>query len=83
MRNLIWIAAFAMCTQVVPAAYAQSDTGTKAGAYDAGAGTTTPPGFKAGQLDPANCGTPDSPKPCGPVPRRALRTYPGHDGRSG
>ena len=28
------------------------------------------------QPDPQNCGTPDEPKACPPMPRRPLRTYP-------
>ena len=28
------------------------------------------------QPDPENCGTPDEPKTCPPMPRRPLRTYP-------
>ena len=30
----------------------------------------------SGQPDPENCGTPDEPKACPPMPRRALNTYP-------
>ena len=29
-----------------------------------------------GQPDQENCGTPDQPKPCPPLPRKALQTYP-------
>jgi hypothetical protein len=29
-----------------------------------------------GQASPGNCGTPDEPKPCPPMPRRALQNYP-------
>ena len=29
-----------------------------------------------GQADRGNCGTPDEPKPCPPMPRRALQDYP-------
>lgn len=63
-------------TQALPVAYAQSDSGSKAGTYNAGPGVS-PPGYKVDQPNPANCGTPDDPKPCGPMPRRALSTYPG------
>lgn len=28
------------------------------------------------QPDPNNCGTPDEPKACPPLPRHALKTYP-------
>jgi hypothetical protein len=78
MRHLIWIALLAACTLTLPVAYAQSDSGTKGGAYNAGPSGAPPPGFTAGQLDPKNCGTPDEPKPCGAMPRRALKTYPKH-----
>jgi hypothetical protein len=30
----------------------------------------------SGQPDPENCGTPDEPKACPPMPRRPLHTYP-------
>jgi hypothetical protein len=30
----------------------------------------------SGQPDPDNCGTPDEPKACPPMPRRSLQTYP-------
>jgi hypothetical protein len=77
MRQFIWIAVLVALMQAVPAAYAQSDSGTKGGTYNAGPGGGAPPGFKADSLNPTNCGTPDDPKPCGPAPRRALATYPG------
>jgi hypothetical protein len=76
MRLLIWIAVLAAFTQVMPMAYAQSDSGTKAGTYSGPVGAP-PPGLRADPPNPANCGTPDDPKPCGPMPRRALETYPG------
>ena len=76
MRHLMLIAVLAACTQLAPIAYAQSDSGTKGGTYG-----VDPSGARAGfvtaQLNPTNCGTPDEPKPCGPMPRRALQTYPG------
>ena len=85
MRHLLWIAVLAGFTLSVPLAHAQSDSGTKGGTYDAGPGGTTPPGYKADQPNPSNCGTPDDPKPCGPMPRRALRSYPagGHKPTNG
>jgi hypothetical protein len=76
MRHLTWIAILVAFTQVTPAAYAQSDYGTKGGMYDAGPSGAPPPGFRADQLNPTNCGTPDDLKPCGPMPRRALGYYP-------
>jgi hypothetical protein len=76
MRHLVWIAILAAFTQVTPVAYAQSDNGTKGGMYDAGPGGVPPPGFRADNLNPTNCGTPDDLKLCGPKPRRALGHYP-------
>jgi hypothetical protein len=76
MRHLIWIAMLAAFTMAPPVAQAQSDSGTKGGTYNAGPGGAPPPGFKADSPNPANCGTPDDPKPCGPLPRKALKTYP-------
>ncbi len=42
-----------------------------------------PPAYQAGQasggqaaLNPENCGTPDEPKPCPPMPRHPLPYYP-------
>lgn len=76
MRHLIWVAVLAAFTQVMPIAYAQSDSGTKGGTYSGPAGAP-PPGLKADKPNSENCGTPDEPKPCPPMPRRALQTYPG------
>jgi hypothetical protein len=74
MRHLIWIAVVAAFTQLVPLAYAQSDTGTKGGTYNAGPSGGPPPAFSTDKLNPTNCGTPDDPKPCGSA-RRALKTH--------
>jgi hypothetical protein len=74
MRHLFWIAATVAMTQAAPFALARSDNGSMAGAYNAGPGGAAQ--FQAGPLDLANCGTPDDPKPCGPMPRRALSHYP-------
>ena len=77
-------------TQSLPVAFAQSDLGSKGGSYNApppgaapmsmgaGGGTATPPGYQVSQPNPTNCGTPDDPKPCGPMPRHALKSYPKH-----
>ena len=77
MRQLVWIAVFVGFTQAGPMALAQSDSGTKAGAYDAGAGST-PPGYKTDALNPGNCGTPDTPRPCPPLPKHPLQHYRPH-----
>jgi hypothetical protein len=75
MRHLTWIAVLAVLSLPLSAAYAQSDSGTKGGTYSGPAGAP-PPGLRADALQPSNCGTPDDPKPCGPMPRRALNYYP-------
>jgi hypothetical protein len=77
MRHIMWFAILSGFTQLVTVAYAQSDSGTKSGAYSVGSNGSPHPGFMVDQRDPANCGTPDDQKPCGPMPRRALQTYPG------
>ena len=78
MRHLVWIAVLVGFTQSMPLAQAQSYNGTRAGTYDAGPGGGPPPGYRADQPNPGNCGTPDDPRPCdGPVPRHPLKYYQG------
>jgi hypothetical protein len=67
MRHLVRIAVFFAVGLPLPVAFAQSDSGAKAGAYTAGPPGQPPPGFRPDQLNPTNCGTPDEPKSCGPV----------------
>lgn len=58
-------------------ASAQSNTGSMGQTTHMGrSGTTAVVPMTAGQPDPGNCGTPDEPKQCPPMPRRALQTYP-------
>jgi len=76
MRRITWFAILAAFTQIIPAAYAQSDSGAKGGAYSVGSNGSPHPGFVADQLSPTNCGTPDDVKLCSPMPRRALGHYP-------
>jgi hypothetical protein len=64
-----------------PLAYAQSIPGSAAGPRPGYTGAPPPPPppsstRMAGQPDPGNCGTPDEPKPCPPMPRRPLPYYP-------
>ena len=85
MRRFILTAAFVALT---PLAYAQSTTGmpgsmdapgisgSPSGMRDAGSAAPMSASSPTGQLDPTNCGTPDEPKPCGPMPRRALKHFP-------
>ena len=41
-----------------------------------GSHRAAPPGAMAGQTAPENCGTPDEPKACPPLPRHPLPYYP-------
>ena len=64
-----------------PLAYAQSppSSSTAPGGGYTGAPPPPPPPAStrmAGQPDPSNCGTPDDPKPCPPMPRHPLPYYP-------
>jgi hypothetical protein len=64
---------------LAPLACAQSLSGPNA-APRAGYGAPPPmppPSTRmAAQPDPNNCGTPDEPKPCPPMPRHPLPYYP-------
>ena len=81
MRPIILAAAL---VALAPVTFAQtSPTGATATPGPAGgtnyypSGPTTPSRTAmSGQPDPENCGTPDEPKACPPMPRRALNTYP-------
>jgi hypothetical protein len=78
MRRLILAATLVALT---PLAYAQSSGGMTSPSSSPAAGTTSGMTGGAstaptpGPLDPKNCGTPDEPKPCGPMPRHALKHY--------
>jgi hypothetical protein len=81
MRRLILAAAFVALT---PLAYAQSNApgsmdtpgSSTAGVVTAQASAVPPSsGPASGQPDPGNCGTPDEPKSCGPMPRHALKHF--------
>jgi hypothetical protein len=84
MRGIILTTAFIALT---PLAYAQMSPGTSGGASPPlGRGTTSgtyaagpsalPSAAPTSQPHPNNCGTPDEPKNCPPMPRRAMNTYP-------
>jgi hypothetical protein len=71
---------------LAPATFAQTTTPGTAGQGRMG-GTNAPPmasssgasssGTMTSQAtNPNNCGTPDEPKPCPPMPRRPLQHYP-------
>jgi hypothetical protein len=81
MRRIILATAF---VALAPLAYAQ--TGGNMGTRSS-PGASGPPGSMGGsgashagpmtgQADPGNCGTPDEPKPCPPMPHRPLHNYP-------
>jgi hypothetical protein len=63
-----------------PLAHAQGMPGSSnaPGAGYTGAPPPPPPASTqaARQPDPNNCGTPDEPKPCPPMPRHPLQNYP-------
>jgi hypothetical protein len=71
MRRLVL--ATAAFIALAPLVHAQSATGSMGGSQKATGGSTS---AAIGQPDPTNCGTPDEPKPCGPMPRKALNHFP-------
>ena len=73
MRTVILVTSF---LALAPFAYAQSNTGTMGGMNHIGRTGTNTGAPMTVQPDPGNCGTPDEPKRCPPMPRRALQTYP-------
>jgi len=75
MRHFIGLALLAALTLSVPAAFAQPASGTT---HDrAYAARTAPAADRSEQGGTENCGTPDHFKPCPPLPRHPLQTYPG------
>jgi len=84
MRRILLITTF---VALAPVAFAQTsgNMGTRSNP-----GASGPPGSMnnmghmgtgssgpmTGQADSNNCGTPDEPKPCPPMPRRPLQNYP-------
>jgi hypothetical protein len=80
MRRLILAAAFgAFAPLAVAQTYAPATTpmvtpGTTAAMPPNGMARPIAPAASAGGQD--NCGTPDEPKACPPMPRRALNYYP-------
>jgi hypothetical protein len=73
MRNLLWIAVLVGFTQL-PTAHAQSQGATAKGAHAASSSGSTQ---GHSQSTSENCGTPDEPKACPPLPRHPLQYYPG------
>jgi len=61
-------------------AYAQGSAQSSAPpAYQGG--RTTDSGWVTRPLEPENCGTPDSPRPCPPKPRTPLQNFPANRSR--
>jgi hypothetical protein len=74
MRRIILAAALVL---LVPVAYAQTSTGNMGGVTNQPTRTTTPrSGQMAAQPGGENCGTPEEPKGCPPMPRHPLPYYP-------
>jgi hypothetical protein len=81
MRSIILVTAFVAWA---PIAFAQTyppartvTPGPSGGASSYTPHPSTPPqSAMSGQPNPENCGTPDEPKACPPMPRRPLQTYP-------
>jgi hypothetical protein len=77
MRYIIMAAMFVALTPVANAQMTQGNTGGMGGISNMPNGTTMPPaGHMAGQPGAENCGTPDEPKSCPPLPRHPLPNYP-------
>ena len=57
-------------------AYAQGSAQPSTPPADYQGGRTTAGGWVTRPLDPANCGTPDEPRPCPPMPRHPLPYFP-------
>jgi hypothetical protein len=82
MRRIILATAL---VALAPFAYAQTNPGnmggmsapgTMGGMSNPGRSATSSAAPMTGQPDPENCGTPDEPRKCPPMPRRALQTFP-------
>jgi hypothetical protein len=76
MRSMMLAATLVL---VSPLAYAQGMPGSATGPGPAYTGAPPPPPSytrMAAQPDPENCGTPDEPKACPPMPRHPLPYYP-------
>jgi hypothetical protein len=77
MRRIILATALVI---LAPVTYAQTSTGNMGGMGGMNSmpnrATMPPTGQMAGQPGGENCGTPDEPKACPPMPRRPLPYYP-------
>jgi hypothetical protein len=66
----------ATLAQTYPSGGAANPGSTTGASYYPSGPTTPSRSAMNSQPDPGNCGTPDEPKGCPPMPRRPLRTYP-------
>jgi hypothetical protein len=57
-------------------AYAQGSAQPSAPPAAYQGGRTTASGWTTRPPDPGNCGTPDEPRPCPPMPRNPLQYFP-------
>jgi hypothetical protein len=74
MRRIILATAL---VALAPVAYAQMNSGNMGGVNNMpNRGTMPPAGQMTGQPGGENCGTPDEPKACPPMPRHPLPYYP-------
>jgi hypothetical protein len=73
MRRIILTTAL---VALAPFAYAQPNTGPMGGT-DAGRAGPVVTNWVTRAPDPENCGTPDEPRPCPPMPRHPLPYFPG------
>jgi hypothetical protein len=83
MRHIMWVAVLAGFT-MISAAHAQSQApmNSGSGAYQSNSsGMSSSAGMSparpGSQAMGENCGTPDEPKPCPPLPKHNLPYYPG------
>ena len=73
MRYIILTAAFVV---LAPVTYAQTSTGNTGGMNNPNRTNMPSNAATTGQRGPENCGTPDEPKSCPPMPRHPLPYYP-------
>jgi hypothetical protein len=81
MRSVLLATALAVLAPVAMAqTYAPESTTSSGQVAGTGYAPTGPMASSqrpmTSQPDPDNCGTPDEPKACPPMPRRPLQTYP-------
>jgi hypothetical protein len=84
MRRLILllspISLFA-CYSAFAQGYAPASPGAQPPPPAYQGGRTTVSGWVTRPLDPGNCGTPDDPRPCPPMPRTPLKYFPANRDR--